>query len=121
MLGPISKNALVDRCDVIAREQRVALQKVVGLPEQVVARGVRCLVMQVRSDPVATLLGRQQVNEARGWFDASVELRAGWAIRLMSGGRVFRWTVQSVEKWPAPHDFKFQIAALAQDLVEARA
>lgn len=120
MYGAIQSSTFMDRADIIAREQKIASQRVDGIAEIVIARDVPCMIRQRSVSRVETMLGAQQQSDVEGWFDVAQELRAGYVVRVIIGGRQYRYSVRTVEKYPAPHDFKFQVAQMTLEILDVR-
>ena len=105
---------LKDRVDILARDQKVSAQKVVGVAEYVIARGVPARIVTQSASRLATALGVEQREEVRMFVGPTPVLRVGWQVVARSN-RQLRYTISSVQAFPAPHRVEFQVATLQVD------
>lgn len=121
MFGRISTGQLRDRADVLAREEKIVAQRLTGIEETVVARGIPCSMHATVSSRVLTLLGARQATTLVAHFEPEPRLKTGYVVRVLVGAVQYRYVVKTVKLVPAPHDPDFQVALLTREVVHAQA
>lgn len=114
----IPKFTLKDRVDILARKQRVEGQRIEGTSERVVHRRVRCNIQTSQAAPYLAMMGLTMDTQLIGVFEKTPVIEEGWILRVPNSG--VRYNVKSVEFYPSPHDFEFQVATLVHDTTGAR-
>lgn len=118
MLGTISTNMMEDRADIYARYQFVEGKIMRGERERVLARNVPCKAVPASTTRHDTEMGYQQREDLVVWMDKSPPITQGLVFVFSGNNRTYRYVVQTVEQFPSPHDFVFQVAHVTREMLD---